>query len=67
MDQPGCRVRIKPKNWEKVRVWLWIIEQAEKGLGARAIANRLTAKGIPTPGAGTKRKRNGVEVPVSTA
>ena len=67
VDQPGCRVRIKPKDWEKVRVWLWIIEQAEKGLGARAIANRLTAKGIPTPGAGTKRKRNGVEVPVGTA
>ena len=67
VDQPGCRVRIKPKDWEKIRVWLWIIEQAEKGLGARAIANRLTAKGIPTPGAGTKRKRNGVEVPVSTA
>ncbi len=67
VDQPGCRVRIKPKDWEKIRVWLWIIEQAEKGLGARAIANRLTAKGIPTPGAGSKRKRNGVEVPVSTA
>lgn len=67
VDQRGCRVRIKPKYWEKIRVWIWIIEQAEKGLGVRAIANRLTAMGIPTPAAGTKRKRNGVEVPVSTA
>lgn len=67
VDQPGCRVRIKPKYWEKIRVWLWIIEQAEKGLGGCAIANRLTEKGIPPPNAGTKRKRGGVEVPVSTA
>ena len=67
VDQRGCRVRIKPKDWEKIRVWLWMIEQAEKGLGARAIANRLTAKGIPTPAAGSKRKRNGVDVPVSAA
>lgn len=67
VDQPGCRVRIKPKYWEKIRVWLWIIEQAEKGLGGCAIANRLTEKGVLPPNAGTKRKRNGVEVPVSTA
>ena len=67
VDQPGCRVRIKPKYWEKIRVWLWIIEQAEKGLGGSAIANRLTEKGVLPPNAGTKRKRNGVAVPVSTA
>ncbi len=30
VDQRGCRVRIKPKDWEKIRVWLWMIEQAEK-------------------------------------
>lgn len=67
VDQPGCRVRIKPKDWGKIRVWVSIIEQFEKGLGARAIANRLTAQGIPTPAAGSKRKRNGIDVPVSTA
>jgi len=67
VDQPGCRVRIKPKDWEKIRVWIWIIEQFEKGLGAKAIANRLTARGIPTPAAGTKRRRNGVQLPVSEA
>jgi DNA invertase Pin-like site-specific DNA recombinase len=67
VDQPGCHVKIKPKEWDKIRVWLWMIELAEKGLGVRAIANRLTEKGIPTPAAGTKRKRKGVEVPVSTA
>ncbi len=33
----------------------------------RAIANRLPEKGIPTPTAGTKRKRKGVDVPVSIA
>jgi DNA invertase Pin-like site-specific DNA recombinase len=67
VDQPGCRVRIKPNDWEKIRVWVWIIEQFERGLGTRAIANRLTEQGIPTPAAGSKRKRNGVDVPVSTA
>ncbi len=67
VHQPGCRVRIRPKDWEKIRVWLWMIEQAEKGLGARAIANRLTERGIPTPAAGTRRKRKGVDVPVSDA
>ena len=67
VDQQGCHVKIKPKDWAKIRVWLWMIELAEKGLGVRAIANRLTEKGIPTPAAGTKRKRKGVDVPVSTA
>jgi len=67
VDQLGCRVRIKPKDWEKIRVWVWIIEQFERGLGTRAIANRLTEQGIPTPAAGSKRKRNGIDVPVSTA
>jgi len=67
VDQRGCRVRIKPKDWEKIRVWIWIIEQAEKGLGARAIANRLTEMRVPTPAAGTKRRRRGVDVPVSVA
>jgi DNA invertase Pin-like site-specific DNA recombinase len=67
VDQPGCRVRIKPKYWEEIREWLWMIEQAEKGLGAAAIANRLTKRGIPTPAAGTARRRKGVKVPVSTA
>ena len=66
VDLPGSRVRTKPKDWEKIRVWLWMIEQAEKGLGARAIANRLTEKGVAPPAAGTKRMRNGVEVPVSS-
>ena len=44
VDQRGCRVRIKPKDWENICVWLCTIKQAEKGLGARAIANRLTAE-----------------------
>ncbi len=36
-------------------------------MGARAIANRLTARGIPTPAAESRRKRNGVDVPVGAA
>lgn len=67
VDQRGCRVRIKPKDWDDIHVWLWTIDQAEKGLGARAIANRLTARGSPTPAAGLRRKRNGVHLPVAAA
>ena len=52
VDQRGCRVRVKPKDCGTISDWLGMIEQAEKGLGAPAIADRLTARDIPAPAAG---------------
>ncbi|MCY2924494.1 MAG: recombinase family protein, partial [Planctomycetota bacterium] len=56
----GCHVRIKPKDKEKIGVWLRILGLRKEGWGYKRIANLLTEEGIPSPDAGRARKDNGV-------
>jgi len=63
--QAGCHVVIIPQDMEKIRVWLQILSLKEQGWGYKRIATHLTRRGIPSPGAGTKRKDHGVEHEVS--
>ena len=59
--QSGCHVRIKPKDPEKIKTWLWIIQMhLEKGWGVKRIANELNRRGVRSPDAGrTHRDRYG--------
>ncbi|WP_254509203.1 recombinase family protein [Anatilimnocola floriformis] len=58
--QPGCHVRIKPKDEAKIRVWLLILELKHQGWGGKRIANHLNKASIPSPNAGRTRKDQGV-------
>jgi hypothetical protein len=63
--QPGCHVRIVPRDRAKLGVWLFILELREKGWGYKRIARELNTLGIPSPGAGTIRTDQGVRHRVS--
>ena len=67
VKREGCHVRIKPKEMEKIRIWLYILDlYGNKEWGHRRIANHLTDDlGIPSPNAGKLVKRKGKLVPVS--
>lgn len=63
--QPGCHVRIVPKDHEKIAVWLTVLELNHMGWGCKRIARHLNDLGIPSPGAGTMRTDQGVRHEVS--
>jgi DNA invertase Pin-like site-specific DNA recombinase len=63
--QPGCHVRIAPRDDQKVGIWLLILELKEAGWGIKRIARHLNGLGIPSPGAGTTRTDQGVKHTVS--
>jgi hypothetical protein len=63
--QPGCHVRIIPRDEQKLAVWLYILERKEAGWGYKRIAQHLNGLGIPSPGAGTARTDQGVRHTVS--
>lgn len=56
----GCHVRWFPEDREKIAVWLLILERTRDGWGASRIARFLNERGIPSPGAGTRRRDQGV-------
>lgn len=63
--QPGCHVRIIPRDEKKIGVWLYLLELKEKGWGYKRIAQHFNELGIPSPGAGTARTDQGVKHYVS--
>lgn len=60
MRQTGCHVQLRPADATKIGWWLFILEAADKGLGAKRIANHLNEIGVPSPDAGVARKVGGV-------
>jgi DNA invertase Pin-like site-specific DNA recombinase len=65
VSQPGCRVRIVPKDETKIAVWVMILELREKGYGYKRIAAHLNGLGIPSPGAESVRTDHGSRHKVS--
>lgn len=57
--QPGCHVRIKPKDEAKLKTWIYILDLKLRGWGNKRIADHLTALGIPSPRAGQVRTDRG--------
>ena len=60
VEDPGCHVRIKPKDQAKLAIWLLILELKFKGWGGKKIAHHLNKMGIPSPDAGRRRSDHGV-------
>jgi len=58
--EPGCHVQIRPKDPEKIAIWLFILELAKSGWGAKRITNKLNEMGVPSPDAGKVRHDHGV-------
>ncbi|MFM7149796.1 MAG: recombinase family protein, partial [Gemmataceae bacterium] len=65
VQQPGCHVRVVPKDMAKITVWLEILTLKDKGWGAKRIAQHLNDRGIPSPDAGRTRTDHGVKHRVS--
>jgi len=65
VKQPGCHVRIKPKDPVKLANWLQILEWKEQGWGFKRIAQHLNELGISSPDAGKTRTDHGVRHLVS--
>ena len=63
--EPGCHVRHKPKDMEKIAVWLLILDLKHRGHGGKRIAHYLNSLNIPSPGSGQVRKDQGVAHRVS--
>jgi DNA invertase Pin-like site-specific DNA recombinase len=63
--QPGCHVKIVPKDESKIAVWITILDLKHQGWGFKRIAQYLNGLGIPSPGAGAKRTDQGVKHKVS--
>ena len=63
--QAGCHVRIMPKDEEKIRIWLYLLELKRSGWGAKRIAHHLNSLGIASPDAGCLRTDQGVQHRVS--
>ena len=59
--QPGCHVRVVPKDPEKILIWLRILKLREQGWGFKRIAVALNEMGIPSPDAGRTRTDQGVQ------
>jgi hypothetical protein len=58
--QPGCHVRVIPKDPEKIANWLRILTWKEQsGWGIKRIAKQLNDEGIPSPDAGRTRTDHG--------
>ena len=66
MRREGCHVILKPKDADKIAVWMQILHlYGEKGWGLLRICNYLNDLGIPSPHAGKTRKFKGQTVPVA--
>jgi hypothetical protein len=65
VQQSGCHVRVFPDDFEKIAVWLQILELKAKGWGVKRIAQYLNDRGIPSPDAGRTRTDHGVKHLVS--
>ena len=63
--EPGCHVKIMPKDVAKLTVWIFILDLKHKGWGAPRIAQHLNGLGIPSPDAGRTRTDHGVKHLVS--
>ena len=63
--QPGCHVRVVPKDAQKIATWLQILEWKAQGWGVKRIAQALNHRGIPSPDAGRTRTDHGVKHRVS--
>lgn len=63
--EPGCHVRIMPKDKDKLAIWSYILDLKHKGWGAPRIAQHLNGLGIPSPDAGRTRTDHGVKHLVS--
>lgn len=64
--QEGCHVRLRVADEDKIRVWAMMLNwYVNERLGAKRIANRLNALGIPSPGVGQTRTDCGIEHRVS--
>lgn len=62
----GCHTRIKPKDMEKIAIWINIIQLYHgRKLGAKAICRHLNELGIPSPDAGRTRTDHGIKHTVS--
>lgn len=60
MKSPGSHTELRIADSTKIEVWVSIIEMcAQKGWGAKRIANELNTKGISSPDAGRYRTENG--------
>jgi Recombinase len=59
--KPGCRTKIKPKDFNKIRIWLQVLEwYRDEKIGVKKIARRLNDMGIASPDAGRFRTDHGV-------
>ena len=65
VQQAGCHVRVVPTDFEKIAIWLRILELKETGWGQKRIAKHLNELGIPSPDAGRTRSDHGVKHRVS--
>jgi DNA invertase Pin-like site-specific DNA recombinase len=62
----GCRVRIMPRDQDKIRIWVLILEwYCREKIGAKKIAQRLNEMEIPSPDAGRTRTDGGIKHKVS--
>jgi hypothetical protein len=59
--QSGCHTRIVPKDENKIKIWLLILELKKDGWGFKRIAAHLNALGVPSPDAGRTRTDSGVK------
>jgi DNA invertase Pin-like site-specific DNA recombinase len=65
VTEPGCHIRFLPNDEEKIKTWIWILEQLEAGWSTKRVAAKLNELGIPTRDAGRTRCDDGVEHEVS--
>ena len=63
--QQGCHVLWKPREEDKIRTWVMILDLKDQEWGYRRIAGQLNDLGIPSPDDGRTRKDNGVRHEVS--
>jgi DNA invertase Pin-like site-specific DNA recombinase len=63
--QAGCHVVIIPKDEEKIRIWIYILELKELGWGYKRIACHLNELGIPSPDSGCIRTDHDIPHEVS--
>ena len=55
--QPGCHVRIRPNDDDKIEIWLGIVQMhIEQRWGIKRIANELNRRGVRSPDAGRTRR-----------
>ncbi len=61
----GHHVQIRPMDFEKLKVWIMILDLKRDGWGTKRIAIMLNDLGVPSPNAGQTRTDRGVRHTVS--